>query len=198
LRIRIPVFVVALVFAVPTTAFLCGKERWPVKTCTDPHNKFLFKNAKTTGKLKTPKKTDIKTLIAIENPFTGHLPPKFNRVTGTETTIWKIEATVFLFVKEDDEDYHLALKDDQGRTMVAEIPAPNCLKKTPEALKDLILQARQDFDKRFTATGTPKDANVRVVITGPAMFDKKHPKNPLGDAANHIEIHPIISIRFID
>ena len=190
-----PLILVVFVLTITSTAFLCGKERWKVKTCKDAHAKFLFKNAKTTGTVKTPKRTTIATLDAIENPFDGHLPPDNNRVTGTETTIWEIEGTLFQYKKEGDEDYHLALRNGSNE-IVAEIPSPDCLIGTPTKLKKLILKARSDFDAQFTATGSPKDANIKVRITGPAMFDKKHPLDPIGDSPNHLEIHPILTIKF--
>ncbi len=190
--------VLSALLVFPSTAFLCGKERWAVKVAKDPHAKFLFKNAKTTGPLKAPKHTDIKTLAALDNPFKGKLPPDFNRVTGIETTIWEIEGTLFKFIKEDDEDYHLAIRDSSGNTMVVEIPAPDCLSKTPRKLKEMITAARLAFDGRFTATGNPKDASARVRITGPAMFDKKHPNDPIGDSPNHLEIHPVLKIEFLN
>jgi len=150
----------------------------------------------TTGTLKTAKHTTIATLDAIDNPFAGHLPPDNNRVSGTETTVWEIEATLFQYKKEGDEDYHLALKDGSGHEIVAEIPALDCLVGTPTKLKNLILQARNDFDAQFTATGTKKPANIKVRITGPAMFDKKHPEDPIGDSPNYIEIHSVLTIKF--
>jgi hypothetical protein len=110
-----------------------------------------------------------------------------------------IEATLFDYKEEagahGDSDYHLAIKDSAGRTVIAEIPKPDCLNNTPEPLKSMITQARSDFDSHFTATGSFKTANQKVRITGPGMFDKLHGQK--GVAPNGIEIHPVIKIEFL-
>jgi hypothetical protein len=53
------------------------------------------------------------------------------RLGPPEATLWVIEATITDYKREcratGDQDYHLALKDDAGRTMIAEIPDPHCL-----------------------------------------------------------------------
>jgi len=195
---------IALCLLFPVTAFLCGKERWPIKVCKDPNVKFLFKGAKiSSGKLKAAKHTTIADLIDPDNPIGTGIShaEQFSRVTGTETNIWIIEATITDFKEEKgadgDNDYHIAIKDSEGNTMIAEIPSPSCLKRTPQPLRDMIKKARADFDAQFDVTGDFKTTNTKVRITGPAMFDKVHSTEPRGVAPNQIEIHPVIKIEFI-
>jgi hypothetical protein len=119
-----------------------------------------------------------------------------------ETTIWVIEGVLKHYKEEKgdsgDNDYHLAVEDSSGRSLVVEIPAPGCLRSTPQPLRDMIKQARRDFDAKFDVTGSFKDTSTRVRVTGPAMFDKVHGTAPRGVAPNQIEIHPVIKIEFLD
>jgi len=189
----------SLVVVFPATALLCGVERWKVKTCKDTTVNRLFVGNSITNPLKSPQHTDIVTLSGLARPsMLGN-----TRAATAERTIWVIEATLTDYKEEKgstgDNDYHLALKDDDGNTMIAEIPKPSCVTNTtPEPLRDLIHQARTDFDAKFTVTGSFKPANSRVRITGPAMFDLIHGTPQRGVADNGIEIHPIIKIEFLN
>ena len=84
--------------------------------------------------------------------------------------------------------------------MIAEIPDPGCVADTPEPLKSMIIQARQDFDAHFSgskkAGGSFKAAHAKVRITGPGLFDRSHGQK--GYATNGIEIHPVIKIEFLN
>jgi hypothetical protein len=194
-RLSIPL-TLFLFILLPVTALLCGTERWPVKVCKDAKVNLLFKgNDIAGGTLKTPIST---TVLAL----TSWTPPAHRgnvRIAPTEATIWVIEATITEYKEEKgatgDNDYHLALDDGAGNTMVAEIPSPGCLTNTPEPLRSMIKQARSDFKSRFTVTGGFKQTNTKVRITGPAMFDRPH---ATGAAPNGIEIHPIIKIEFLN
>ena len=60
--------------------------------------------------------------------FTAPNPiPANNRITGPETTLWVINATLTLFKLESDSDYHLVIQDASGNTMITEIPSPSCV-----------------------------------------------------------------------
>src|ERR1700732_1326631 len=106
--------------AFPVTALLCGTERWPVKVCKDATVKNLFLNQDvSSGSLKTPIQTTVPALRSITAPA----KPGNTRVGPTESTIWIIEATITDYKIEGgnngDQDYHLALDDGSGRTMIA-------------------------------------------------------------------------------
>src|SRR5437867_7173073 len=110
-------------FAVlPITQLLaqrCGVERWAIKTGTDA--------GASQGDLQHPKNATIADLIALPAPK----PLPTTRVTPTETTVFVVNATLSDYKFEGgshgDSDYHLVLEDDQGNTMIAEIPSPSCL-----------------------------------------------------------------------
>lgn len=92
-----------------------------------------------------------------------------------------------------DSDYHLVLQDDQGNTMVAEIPSPACVgDASPFATR--IATARAAFDAQLTATTSFQTANVPVQITGVGFFDFPHGQH--GAAPNVIELHPVLDIVF--
>jgi hypothetical protein len=132
-------FVVCLFVVCPITAFLCGTERWEVKVCQDVHVKYLFKDFDTdTQELIAPRHTTIAKLHAYAWPFgNAKHPPHwswYQRSTSkAEYQTWEVNARFFKKKDETDLDYHLILKSGQ-RTLVAEIPSPDCLDDTPEPL----------------------------------------------------------------
>ena len=172
--------------AIPTLGQRCGKERWPVKTGTDA--------GATLVDLAHPQHTNISDLIALQPP--DPLPTD-TRDAPTENTVFVVDATLTDFKIETgahgDSDYHLVLQDDQGNTMVAEIPSPSCVGSTsPFAAQ--IAAVRTKFDSQFTATSSFKTANVPVRVTGVGFFDFFH--NQHGAAPNVIELHPVLDMVF--
>src|SRR6202040_1401757 len=84
-----------LLLVVPTSLFAqCGVERWSVKTGTDADAGKVNLNA--------PTSTTITAMRAFTAP--NPIPPN-NRITGPETTLWVINATLTLFKLESDSDY---------------------------------------------------------------------------------------------
>lgn len=172
----------ALTF-LPNKAFAqCGVERWAVKTGTDQDAGLV--------NLSSPTATTIASLTAITPP---NPLPDVRRVQPTETKLWVLNATLKKFVLAYDSDYHMVLTDDAGRTMIAEIPAPNCVGPgSPFAAG--IAHARAQFDAMFTATTSFQTVNVPVQVTGVGFFD--YLEGQEGLAPNGIELHPIIDITF--
>ncbi|MEN3331631.1 MAG: hypothetical protein V7641_996 [Blastocatellia bacterium] len=160
----------------------CGVERWSVKTGTDPDAAMID------ALHPTP------TMIAIMRSWPSQAsPPANSRIAPYETTAWTVEATLTLYKKEDDSDYHLVLQDAAGNTLVSEIPCGGCVGNgSPFVAK--INSARAAFDARLTATTSFQTANLPVRVTGIGMFDFPHGQT--GAAPNQIELHPIIDIVF--
>ena len=118
-----------------------------------------------------------------------------DRVSGTETTVFRIKARLTNYKREDDSDYHLVLEDDDGGTMIAEIPSPACVTDSP--VKKQIEASRKAFDAVLHATTKMKDTDVPVVVTGVGFFDVPHGgAGQLGHAPNNIELHPVLDIKF--
>lgn len=160
----------------------CGVERWTVKTGTDPDASLV--------NLNSPTSTTIANLRSI--PGQSTLPDN-NRIQPTETTLWTLNATLTKFVLAYDSDYHMVLTDSAGRTMIAEIPSPNCVGANSQFAAG-IAHARAQFDAMFTATTTFQTVNVPVQLTGVGFFDYQEGQE--GIAPNAIELHPIIDINF--
>ena len=177
------ILVALVVSLVPVYALAqCGVERWTLKTGTDADATLV--------NLNSPTSTTIANLQSIPAPATL---PDNNRVQPTETTLWTLNATLTKFVLAYDSDYHIVLMDSAGRTMIAEIPSPNCVgSNSPFAA--CISHARAQFDAMFTATTTFQTVNVPVQITGVGFFDYQEGQE--GIAPNAIELHPIIDINF--
>jgi len=155
----------------------CGVERWSVKTGTDADAGAITLGSTTS--------TTIASLDAIAAPSSL---PASNRVKPTETTVYRVSATMTQYKLEADSDYHLVLKDSAGRTMIAEIPDPACV-GAGSVLASRIQNARNQFDAKYTATGSFKTANVAVTVTGVGFFDYAHGQT--GVAPNAIELHAV-------
>ena len=160
----------------------CDGERWSVKTGTDLDASLVNLYSSTA--------TTINELSALPTP--SQLPNN-SRIQPTETTTWVLNATLVKYVRSYDSDYHMVFADSNGRTMIAEMPAPGCVSaNSPFAAG--IAHARAQFDAMFTATTTFQNANVPVQITGVGFFDSFEGQE--GIAPNGIELHPIIDIIF--
>jgi hypothetical protein len=160
----------------------CGVERWSVKTGTDA-DAGLINLASTTS-------STIASLGALPAPSSL---PSNNRVQPTETTLFRIGATLTEFKLEADSDYHLVLSDGAGHTMISEIPDPACVGASSRLLSR-IQTARGEFDAKYTPTGTFHVVNVPVTVTGVGFFDFLHGQT--GVAPNGIELHTVTDIQF--
>ena len=176
-------------FPNPAAALRCGVERWSVKTAADPDVSRIDLTKTTT--------TAITAMLQLSEPSSR---PDNARVDPTETTIFSITARLARYKwensdKSGDSDYHLVIEDENGESMVAEIPNPVCVAAN-SPLRARIEQARQQFDAMFQATGgfTPVDPPISVQITGVGFFDK--PSHGSGSANNGIELHPVLGLIF--
>ncbi len=168
--------------AAPHLFAQCGVERWSVKTGTDADKGLVSLGSSTS------------TTIATMRSWPAPNPiPANNRVSPYETTQWVLNATLTQYKLESDSDYHLVLQDGSGNTLIAEIPAPNCV-GTGSIFAAGITNSRNEFDAKYTATSSFQTANVPVQVTGVGMFDFLHGQT--GVAPNGIEIHAVLDIIF--
>jgi hypothetical protein len=153
----------------------CGTERWGVKTGTDPQAPQVS--------LASPQVTTIATLAALPAPHT--LPS--TRIPPTETTEFTLKNVTVKEIKlEADSDYHLVLADASGATMVAEIPATNCVGASSP-------WARQIATARHVAEGqVAHPGPFTASLVGIGFFDNPHGQT--GAAPNAIELHPTLAI----
>ena len=179
--LHILTLIVVIVFAVSVNAFgQCGGERWPLKIGTDSDAYQVNLSSATS--------TTIANLVGLAKP---KKLPDTTRIKPTETTTWVLSATMVKYVRSYDADYHMVFKDGSGRTMIGEIPDPNCVPAN-SPFRAAIIHARSQFDAMFSATTSFQDANVAVQITGVGFFDYNEGQE--GIAPNAIELHPIIDI----
>jgi hypothetical protein len=170
----------------------CGVERWAVKTGTDPGAGQVD--------LTAPKITTVDALRSLTPP--AHWGSSLPRIQPVETTVWVITAFFTAYAPEADSDYHLAVADDQGRTMIVEIPSPDCVGTQSPFLsgirhaRDQFEAARTELDPTLHPDGDFKVAQppIPVQITGVGFFDKLHGQRGL--APNGIELHPVLDIQF--
>ena len=204
-------FLLMLFLAGTSVAQNCGgTERWGPKDGTDPQAPTIdLTNI-------TPEA--VTDLVAIHQP---QLPgDNTTRIVPDETHAYRVQARLIKWKHETDGDYHLVLTDDTlnytdesahppvpptGHSFIGEVPDRSCFSghdgsfgsQTPFA--DGITSARQTMDQRFPnadQTGNWNDgADAQVEITGIGFFDRPHKQT--GRAPNNIEIHPILSIRFL-
>src|SRR5579872_3028417 len=158
-------------------AVACGVERWAIKTGIDSSVRRV--NTRTT----VP--TTIFHLRSIAAPT---YLPYTTRVAPTETTIFTLGATLLRYKIEADSDVHLVIADSGGRTMIAEIPSPDCVGSSSPFLS-AIRSTRSAFDRRFHPDVFWQRPNVKVQVTGVGFFDFPHGQS--GVAPNAIELHPV-------
>jgi hypothetical protein len=192
LRAGAPLVLAALLLALlpsSAAALRCGVERWNVKTAVDS-DVGRIDATKTTA-------TTITALLQLAKPASR---PDDARVDPTETTVFSLTARLTRFKWENssrsgDSDYHLVIEDESGNSMVAEIPDPACVGPS-SPVRSRIMQARQQFNARFSATGSFKsvDPPISVRVTGIGFFDK--PDHASGSASNGIELHPVLDLVF--
>lgn len=184
-------------------------ERWSVKTAADAGAQQLVGQA--------PTVTTIANLVTLPVPA---VRPPDARTPGAEETVWQLDATLTGYKQEADGDYHLVITDDQGHTMIAEIPDPAQL-APGSFFAQQIAAARQAFDTQLGAPPAPVmaapataaaaevvggvaaaaaalstlvAASEPVTLQGLGFFDFAHGQD--GVAPNAIELHPVISIVF--
>jgi len=160
----------------------CEGARWSVKTGTDPDAQLVNLGSVTPTTIQT---------------MSGFVPPpslpENARVSPVETTVWAVDATLTLYMEEDDADYHVILKDQAGNTMITEIPSPSCV-GAGSPFAEGIARVRSKFDAMFSVTTGFQVANIPVRVTGVGFFDFLHGQP--GVAPNGIELHPVLDIVF--
>jgi len=166
----------------PGVSHACGKERWPVKTGTDPDASRID--------LQHGVATTVAKLDALPAPV--HLP-RDRRIPPVETTVYRVHATLIAYKHERDGDYHLILRGRSGQTMITEIPDPSCV-GSGSPLARGIARARREFNARFRAEDHYRHTHVPVTVTGVGFFDFPHGQT--GVAPNAIELHPVLDVAF--
>jgi hypothetical protein len=215
---KVMVFVGLMLGAVCGAFGQCGgTQRWAVKDGTDD----------SAGQVDFTNIQD-KTIADLMGILQAVLPGRGDnttRVLPDETNVVRVQARLVQWKAEaaGDSDYHLVLTDDTldftqgkgeatGHGLVGEIPDPGCLSGahgdfgTDSPFLTIgdgtmgITVARQQLESAFPnadLNGGWNDAGgARVEVVGVTFFDPAHGQT--GRAPNGLEIHPIVSIKFLD
>lgn len=155
----------------------CGTERWSVKTLSDAdRNKVDF----------TPKEATVGWLTSQDRPTQS---PADQRIGPIETQTYKVRARLINYAREADGDFHIVIADveDPSKTMIAEIPSPDCAGACASGHVE-------EFQKaRAVIMGLSEQVpRVTVVVTGVGFFDFLH--GQAGAPPNGIELHPVLKI----
>jgi hypothetical protein len=184
-----------------------GQERWAVKDGTDPSAGQVD--------LTNIQSVTLTQLVQIHAP---NIPSdNTTRATPEETRVVRLQARLIQWKLETDSDYHLVLTDDTeqftqghgkptGHSLIGEIPSPDCLPGSHEEFGaqspflDGITTARHQLEAAFPnadLSGGWNDAGgANVEVVGVQFFDRAH--GQVSRAPNNLEIHPILSIKFLD
>lgn len=183
MKISHRIVITGLLTCLSCTALACGKERWSVKVGKD----------KDVEKVSTTIKTsNIAELTSIDAPTNPNIR-RDTRYAPTETTTYQIKGKLIVIKSEADQDYHLVIEDNKGRTMILEAPDTSCAKGS--RFQQAITDVRHELDAKYHLHGRQKKRlNEEVTVTGIAFFDKIHGQE--GVAPNGIELHPILNIVF--
>lgn len=185
---RMPVRATILLLYLSQLVFACGTERWDVKT---------LKDATAVQILRSPKTTTIPVLVKLSHPTVQQLHAnESSRIGPVERTTFILKALLLGYHSEADQDFHLVIANPNNisQTMIAEIPAPNCV--TIPQFAAALQMMRTQLAQAFGAPG-PKTRRltqpVPIVLRGVGFFDFPH--NQDGLAPNAIELHPVLGMR---
>ncbi len=163
----------------------CGSERWDVKVASDAAAAQIDP---------TPLPTSIAALRSlVPRPFSVTAPR-----WPEEMFTYLIEAYLDGFMREDDGDYHVGLRDAGGRTMVVEFPAPECLDGSHLRTEALAARAALEAILRVPITSSYKRLRgntVRLRVIGVFFWDKKHGTHLGARAPNSAELHLVRGVR---
>ena len=130
----------------------CGVERWAIKEGYD--------EAANHVDTEHPQLTTIDALRALLPPEHLRTSP---RLPPTETTTFLItDVRLHSYVREADGDYHMVIADEHGDTMIAEIPAPDCIHKA-SPWRDVIGRARAAVEANLHQVTARRKAADEVV-----------------------------------
>ncbi|HWZ44028.1 MAG TPA: hypothetical protein VNW97_11150 [Candidatus Saccharimonadales bacterium] len=191
-----------------------GQERWAVKDGTDD----------TASQVQLDNITDmtIAQLVKIKQPKIAN--DNTTRATPEETMVVRVKARLIQWKLESDQDFHVVLTDDTlkftpghgrptGHSVIGEVPSTDCLSGShdefgttspllegtgsdPIGFKISRQQMTDEFPDADLSGGWNDGGGAHVEVVGVVFFDRAH--GQVGRAPNNLEIHPILSIQFLD
>jgi hypothetical protein len=157
---------------------ICGFERWPVKTLSDPQARELDY---------TPRPATVRYL--------GSLParPGGQDSRGPlETRTFAVQARLVGVKREEDSDYHLVLAAG-GASIIAEMPLVGCTAGAQHRYAMTTARAALEHAVGGPVAGSWIHPRLQVRVVGVLFFDFPH--GQFGHARNYAELHPVVSFR---
>ncbi len=151
----------------------CGVYRWRVKTLTDSD----------AGAIQfEPIDATIHDLARLSRPGPAH-----RRRRAEELSVYRVRAVVVAVHTRLDQDLHLLLRDpdDPRARLIAEIPNPECARRSP--YESAFAAARRVAESLRRRSG-----GTLVEIEGVGFFDVRHIQR--GKAKSGFELHPVLKL----
>jgi hypothetical protein len=122
------------------------------------------------------------------------------RYSPVEDTTYTVRATLVGWKTETDHDYHIVIADtaNPAVTMIIEPPDPSCTDACASNFGSYYTSVRAKLSSCFgqpPTAFTNFKAGITVDVTGVGFFDVLHGQT--GVAPNGIELHPLLSVKFI-
>jgi hypothetical protein len=178
-RIALSTFVAAcLVVILLALERQISHRRWPVKILVDADRSRV---------VRVPVDTTVRFLVSL--PRVRRPLPQDGRIAPHELTVYRVRARLASVHKMLDGDLHVAIRDPDfpDSRMIVEIPAPR--EGRPTGLAPLFREARRLVQQH--------GARGRLIrVTGVGFFDYTHWQP--GAARNGFELHPVLSVEFLD
>lgn len=178
-RILLLAFVaVSLVAILLSLDHVISHRRWPVKTMADADRARVAR---------TPVDTTVAYLSSVAR-VPGPLPQD-RRIAPHEVTVYRVRARLVAVHKMLDGDFHMEIADPDAPAarMIVEIPLPG--EGRSAGLSENFRRARREVGRR--------GAKGRLLrVTGVGFFDYTHWQP--GAASNGFELHPVLSVEFLE
>jgi hypothetical protein len=162
----------------------CGRERWDVKTLKDADTSSID--------FAHPKEVTVDQLTRMR----AFQPTEYMVRQWFEHSHFVVKALLYGYSENRDREFVLYLRDPvSNRTMVSEIPDPDCPEVAVTSRAMLYGAARQ-WVRDHVGRPTEKLATpLTVRISGIGMYSRL--SNQTGMSENGLEIHPVLSIEEI-
>jgi hypothetical protein len=169
---------VALVVIFLLLEHAISHRRWPVKTLTDADRALVDR---------TPVDSTVAYLASLPR-VPGPLPHD-RRIPPHERKVYRVRARLEAVHRMLDGDFHVLISDpdDRKARMIVEVPAPGEGKTTGLS---------ETFRRTRAALSEKGDPGRLVRVTGVGFFDYTHWQP--GAAQNGFELHPVLSVEFLD
>jgi hypothetical protein len=186
-------------------ALKCGEFRWPVKTLSDRTQPVGASSVNF-----TPTRTSVARLVDNDRkPYeqtqpTGKIGPGTPRLSGVETTTYRISATLiearYVGKPREDRDIHLVIANRRTTprvTMIVEFPDVACSGAASSIKKTQIRDARRAFEHQCGLPPKSRFADLhgKATITGVGFFDKIHGSTHGQAKPSGIELHPVLGFQ---